>query len=202
MRAARFGRIVLISSRAALGLATRTSYSATKAAMIGMARTWALELGPDGITVNCVAPGPIGGTEIFHEVLPPGDARIERLAASIPVRRLGTPQDVARAVRFLADPEPASSPGRRCSFAAAAASAVSHSDPACAGTSRQFRFSRNCGAWRMASSRRSFLALSAGALAAPAIARAAEGCGDDRLAERRAELGSEPALRAGRAGYF
>ena len=85
MRAAHFGRIVLISSRAALGLATRTSYSATKAAMIGMARTWALELGPDGITANCVAPGPIGGTEIFHEVLPPGDARIERLAASIPV---------------------------------------------------------------------------------------------------------------------
>jgi NAD(P)-dependent dehydrogenase (short-subunit alcohol dehydrogenase family) len=73
--------------------------------MIGMARTWALELGPDGITANCVAPGPIGGTEIFHEVLPPGDARIERLAASIPVRRLGTPQDIARAVRFLADPD-------------------------------------------------------------------------------------------------
>ena len=105
MRAARFGRIVLIASRAVLGLATRTSYSATKAGMIGMARTWALELGPDGITVNCVAPGPIGGTDIFHEVLPPGDARIERLAAAIPVRRLGTPQDVARAVRFLADPD-------------------------------------------------------------------------------------------------
>lgn len=105
MRGAHFGRIVLISSRAALGLATRTSYSATKAALIGMARTWALELGPDGITVNCVAPGPIGGTDMFHEALPRGDARIEKLAASIPVRRVGTALDVARAVRFLADPE-------------------------------------------------------------------------------------------------
>ncbi|HEX7863442.1 MAG TPA: SDR family NAD(P)-dependent oxidoreductase, partial [Variovorax sp.] len=44
MRAQRFGRVVLLSSRAALGLATRTSYSATKAGMLGMARTWALEL--------------------------------------------------------------------------------------------------------------------------------------------------------------
>ena len=84
MRAARFGRIVLISSRAVLGLATRTAYSATKAGLIGMTRTWALELGPDGITVNAVAPGPIAGTAMFHDVLPPGDPRIEALAQSIP----------------------------------------------------------------------------------------------------------------------
>ena len=57
MRARRFGRVVLISSRAAVGMATRTSYSATKAAMLGMARTWALELAGDNITVNVVAPG-------------------------------------------------------------------------------------------------------------------------------------------------
>ena len=56
MRAQHFGRVVLLSSRAAVGLATRTSYSATKAGMLGMARTWALELAPDGITVNVVAP--------------------------------------------------------------------------------------------------------------------------------------------------
>ena len=103
MRAARFGRIVLISSRAALGLQTRTAYSATKAALIGLARTWALELGPDGITANAIAPGPIAGTEMFHDVLPQGDPRIEALAASVPVRRLGQPEDVARAVLFLAD---------------------------------------------------------------------------------------------------
>jgi 3-oxoacyl-[acyl-carrier protein] reductase len=104
MRAAGFGRIVLISSRAALGLATRTAYSATKAGMIGMARTWALELAPDGITVNVVAPGPIRETEMFHDVVPADSAREEALAAAIPVKRLGVPDDVARAVMFFADP--------------------------------------------------------------------------------------------------
>jgi NAD(P)-dependent dehydrogenase (short-subunit alcohol dehydrogenase family) len=103
MRAASSGRVVLISSRAALGLATRTSYSATKAGMIGMARTWALELGPLGVTVNVVAPGPIE-TNMFHEVLPEGDPRIASLAQGIPVRRIGTPADVAHAVRFFAAP--------------------------------------------------------------------------------------------------
>jgi 3-oxoacyl-[acyl-carrier protein] reductase len=104
MRAAGFGRIVLISSRAALGLATRTAYSATKAGMIGMARTWALELAPDGITVNVVAPGPIRETEMFHDVIPADSAREEALAAAIPVKRLGAPDDVARAVMFFASP--------------------------------------------------------------------------------------------------
>jgi NAD(P)-dependent dehydrogenase (short-subunit alcohol dehydrogenase family) len=104
MRARRYGRIVLMSSRGALGLATRTVYSATKAGMIGMARTWALELAPDGITVNVVAPGPIRGTEMFHEVVPAESERERDLAAAIPVRRLGTPDDVARAVEFFVDP--------------------------------------------------------------------------------------------------
>ena len=67
MKQARFGRIVLLSSRAALGTVTRTVYSATKAGIIGMGRTWALELAPHGITVNMVAPGPIQGTHMFHE---------------------------------------------------------------------------------------------------------------------------------------
>jgi 3-oxoacyl-[acyl-carrier protein] reductase len=104
MRAAGFGRIILISSRAALGVSTRTAYSATKAGMIGMARTWALELAPDGITVNVVAPGPIRETEMFHEVVPADSPREEALAAAIPVKRLGVPDDVARAVMFFASP--------------------------------------------------------------------------------------------------
>ena len=103
MRAQRFGRVILLSSRAALGLATRTSYSATKAGMLGMARTWALELAPDGITVNVVAPGPIR-TDMFHDVIEAGSERERALAASMPVRRLGEADDVARAVRFFADP--------------------------------------------------------------------------------------------------
>jgi NAD(P)-dependent dehydrogenase (short-subunit alcohol dehydrogenase family) len=78
MRAGRFGRVVLIGSRAALGLATRTAYAATKAGMVGMARTWALELAGDGITVNVVAPGPIRGTAMFHDVVPAGSLRWRR----------------------------------------------------------------------------------------------------------------------------
>ncbi len=105
MRQRNFGRIVLISSRAALGLPTRTVYSATKAGMIGMARTWALELAPSGITVNVVAPGPIEDTEMFRQVIPAGDERAAALAKTIPVQRLGRSDDVARAVMFFADPE-------------------------------------------------------------------------------------------------
>ena len=104
MRTNKFGRIVLLSSRGALGLATRTAYAATKSGMIGMARTWALELAVDGITVNVVAPGPISGTEMFNSVVPKDSERERTLAAAIPVRRLGRPDDVARAVMFFCDP--------------------------------------------------------------------------------------------------
>jgi len=103
MRAQRFGRIVLLSSRAAVGAVTRTSYSATKAGMMGMARTWALELAPEGITVNVVAPGPVR-TDMFYDVIEAGSERERALQASIPVRRLGESADVARAVGFFADP--------------------------------------------------------------------------------------------------
>jgi NAD(P)-dependent dehydrogenase (short-subunit alcohol dehydrogenase family) len=101
MKAARYGRIVLVSSRAVLGLATRTSYAATKAGMLGMARTWALELAPLGITVNVVAPGPIQ-TANFHGIVPEGSPQVERVIQAIPVKRLGQPDDVARAVLFFA----------------------------------------------------------------------------------------------------
>ena len=102
MKHAGYGRVVLVSSRAVLGLPTRTSYSATKAGMLGMARTWALELAPLGVTVNVVAPGPIE-TDNFYSVIPRGSAQVEKAAQAIPVRRLGQPDDVARAVMFFAD---------------------------------------------------------------------------------------------------
>lgn len=102
MKAQHFGRVILISSRAALGVVGRTAYSATKAGMIGMGRTWALELAPHGITVNMVAPGPIGSTEMFHDVIPAGSEREKALANAIPVKRLGRPEDVANAVMFFA----------------------------------------------------------------------------------------------------
>ena len=104
MRERKFGRIVLMSSRAALGAQTRTAYSATKSGMLGLCRTWALELAPQGITVNVVAPGPVH-TEMFYDVIPAGSEREQKLAASIPVGRIGEAADVARAVSFFIQPE-------------------------------------------------------------------------------------------------
>jgi len=100
MKEARFGRIVVIGSRAMLGLETRSGYAATKAGQVGLVRTWALELGKYGITANVVAPGPIV-TGMFTEVIPADSDQAARVAQSIPVKRLGQPADVARAVMFL-----------------------------------------------------------------------------------------------------
>ena len=104
MKRAGFGRIVIIGSRAMLGLETRTSYSATKAAQIGLVRTWAMELGQYGITVNAVAPGPVV-TDMFTEVVPEDSDKAEQIARGLPVKRLGRADDVARAVMFLAAPD-------------------------------------------------------------------------------------------------
>ncbi|MEX0279994.1 MAG: SDR family NAD(P)-dependent oxidoreductase [Arenibacterium sp.] len=103
MKARGFGRILFNGSRAALGVPTRTAYSATKAGMIGMARTWALELAPHGITVNVVAPGPIL-TDNFWGIVPKGSEREADLANRIPVGRLGTVEDVTNAFLFFCDP--------------------------------------------------------------------------------------------------
>ncbi|MGQ3486756.1 SDR family NAD(P)-dependent oxidoreductase [Roseovarius pacificus] len=100
MKEARLGRVVNISSRVALGKELRSAYSATKAGLHGMTKTWALELGQHGITVNAVGPGPIA-TELFNKVNPPGDPRTDRIIQSIPVKRTGNPEDVADAVSFF-----------------------------------------------------------------------------------------------------
>ena len=104
MKKRHHGRIVLMSTRAIVGLEKRTVYSATKAGMVGMGRTWALELAPHGVTVNMVAPGPIAETEMFDAVVPPETELAERVTGRVPVGRLGKPSDVSRAVQFfLAD---------------------------------------------------------------------------------------------------
>ena len=103
MKARHFGRIVNVASRAIVGLAGRTAYGASKAALAAMTRTWALELGPSGITVNTVSPGPTV-TGMLTRDIPEHGERARALAASLPARRLGLPEDVARAVLFFANP--------------------------------------------------------------------------------------------------
>jgi len=102
MRQRGMGRIVNIASRAALGKALRTNYSASKAALIGLTRTWSLELAADGITVNCICPGPIA-TELYNIANPPDDPRTIASLATIPAGRIGTPEDIAQAAAFFLD---------------------------------------------------------------------------------------------------
>lgn len=97
-----FGRIVFVGSRASMGMPTRSAYAATKAGIHGLARTWALELAPKGITVNVVAPGPIL-TDNFWGIVPKGSPAQDDLSKAVPVRRLGTRGDVAHALEFFLD---------------------------------------------------------------------------------------------------
>lgn len=102
MRRLGAGRIVMNTSRVTLGKEARSIYSASKGALQSMARTWALELARDQITVNCVAPGPIA-TSAFWQNNPPEADHTRKIMASIPVQRMGTPEDVANAVSFFCD---------------------------------------------------------------------------------------------------
>ncbi len=104
MKLKQSGRIIIISSRAAVGLATRTVYTATKAAQIGMVRTWALELGQFGITVNAIAPGPIS-TDMFRNVIPEGSEKEEAILETLPMGRIGKTEDIAKSVMYFVDAE-------------------------------------------------------------------------------------------------
>ena len=102
MRAAAFGRIVNISSRASLGKHDRTAYAAAKAGLTAMSRVWTLELAGNGITCNTIGPGPIE-TQLWAAVNPADDPRTQDLIDSVPVGRLGTPADIANGVSFFMD---------------------------------------------------------------------------------------------------
>lgn len=96
------GRIINVSSIVGLtGYRGLTAYSATKAGLDGLTRSLARELGPRGITVNSVAPGYLR-TEMSHGL---DSAQLSQIARRTPAGRLGEPEDVAAAVRFLASPE-------------------------------------------------------------------------------------------------
>ncbi len=102
MMRARFGRIVMMSSVGAyMGAAGQANYAASKAGIIGLARSMARELASRNVTVNVVTPGPID-TDMFAAVT---DKRRDELAATVPMNRLGAPEEVAAVVRFLASDE-------------------------------------------------------------------------------------------------
>ena len=92
-----WGRIVNVTSLTTLGVAERTPYAASKAALETCTRIWAGELASTGITVNAVSPGPIE-TEMFRERSPAGSEREGRLLASIPLQRVGTPTEIAHVI--------------------------------------------------------------------------------------------------------
>ena len=98
------GRVVNISSELILGFATRTAYSASKAAVASFAKTWALELGKYNICCNAIAPGPVE-TELFVKNNPPGSAIRQQKLDKIPLGRFGRPEDVANMVAFLMSEE-------------------------------------------------------------------------------------------------
>ncbi len=104
MRKNRYGKTINIGSRASLGKTDRTVYAATKAGLIGMTRTWALEYAPYNINVNHVGPGPIA-TELFKSVNPPDSEKTKAIIRGSPLRRMGQPEDVADLLSFLASDE-------------------------------------------------------------------------------------------------
>ncbi|HET9600524.1 MAG TPA: 3-oxoacyl-ACP reductase FabG [Acidimicrobiales bacterium] len=102
MLRARRGRMIFMSSVVALlGSAGQANYAASKAGLVGLARSLARELASRGITVNVVAPGPVE-TDMTTAL---GDKRIGELTAAVPLGRFASTEEIAATVAFLASPE-------------------------------------------------------------------------------------------------
>jgi NAD(P)-dependent dehydrogenase (short-subunit alcohol dehydrogenase family) len=104
MLRARKGRMILMSSVVGLsGAAGQANYAASKAGLVGLARSLARELGSRSITVNVVAPGPVQ-TDMTAAL---GDKRVADIVAAVPLGRMATPTEIAGVVAFLASPDAA-----------------------------------------------------------------------------------------------
>jgi 3-oxoacyl-(acyl-carrier-protein) reductase len=99
----KFGRIVNLASVAWLGNIGQTNYAASKAGVVGMTRTWALELARHGITANAIAPGLIDSV-LTQQI--PAEVK-EKFVARIPLKRIGQPEEIASLVAFLASEQAA-----------------------------------------------------------------------------------------------
>ena len=98
------GSIVMISSMAALfGIPNVSAYSASKAALLGLTRQLAVELGPRGIRVNAIAPGFIE-TDMNRDIFRKDPDRLRKIMARTPLGRLGLADDVAEAAVYLTSP--------------------------------------------------------------------------------------------------
>jgi NAD(P)-dependent dehydrogenase (short-subunit alcohol dehydrogenase family) len=95
MREQKYGRIINIGSLDYIGWPGKSNYSAAKSAIFGLTRSLALESAIDDVTVNCVAKGDLRSADM-------SDEQAEKLATAIPAKKLGTPEDVARAVGYFA----------------------------------------------------------------------------------------------------
>lgn len=106
LRAAGSGRIVNLSSTGALGEVGLAAYSAAKAGLVGLTRTLAMEFGRYGTTVNAVAPGFVASAMtagVADRVGTSFEDMQRNIAATVPMGRVGTPQDIAHAVAFFVD---------------------------------------------------------------------------------------------------
>jgi 3-oxoacyl-[acyl-carrier protein] reductase len=104
MLRARWGRVVLVSSVVGLlGAAGQANYAASKAGLVGFARSVARELGSRAITVNVVAPGPVA-TDMTAAL---GQERLDAITEAVPLGRMADPDEVAAVVQFLASDDAA-----------------------------------------------------------------------------------------------
>jgi 3-oxoacyl-[acyl-carrier protein] reductase len=100
MRRARWGRIITITG--SLALQRMNAATPAKAAITSWSRALSIQVAPEGITVNCVAPGRINSEQVLNRLFPTEEARHREIALNVPAGRFGEPEEIAAVITFLA----------------------------------------------------------------------------------------------------